>query len=235
MVGEEVMMWPLIIVAGAAAAAYELFLKSPSPPVSNTGVSVPPPQGTPATVQKGITSVAQGVTNIVMPTLSPDNLVPVVFNGEVWLVAPDYVGPIGINEAVTLAQSNGFTLPSPGLVDAIWRQADLKVVPLPRQNIISQAVFDDQKARIAAQVGGRDFTLLGGSFKDVVLVNGRPSIYGWHVDVEHGATVPGVPLLSPITAGPGKIIQPFAGGAHDQPGPIGFKDYSQGARLVKRA
>ncbi len=175
-----------------------------------------------------------GFSNVTM-TVPVDNLVPVVFNGEVWLVTPDYIGPIGINEAVTLAKNAGFELPTPGLVDAIWRQADLKLVPLPRENVISQAVFDDQRRKILAQVAGRDFTLLGGSYKDVVMMGGKPSIYGWSVDVEHGATVPGVPLHKPFTPGPGMIIQPFAGGVHDQPGPIGFKDYSMGARLVRRA
>ncbi len=168
--------------------------------------------------------------------IQPAELVSVTLpNGEEWLVSRDYLGPIGINEAKILAASLGMQLPSPQLVDAIWRQADLKLVPLPRNNVISQVVFDDQKNKIAAQIGGRAFQLLGGTFKDVVEVNGKPSIYGWHVDVEHGASVPGIPLLNPITPGPGKIIQPFAGGAHDQPGPIGFKDYSQGLRLVRRA
>lgn len=161
-------------------------------------------------------------------------LVPVTLpNGERWLVARDYVGPIGINEARILASALGMQLPTPQLVDAIWRQADLKLLPSPRDNVISQKVFDDQRRTIQGQIGGRGFTLLGGSFKDVVDVGGHAQIYGWHV--EDGKTVAGVPLLAPITPGPGRIIQPLSGSRHDSPGPVGFKDYSQGLRLVRRA
>lgn len=162
----------------------------------------------------------------------PTNWPTVTLGNEVWQVAPSYIGPIGINEALLLAKEKGMQLPSPALVDAIWRAADVKLLPLPRQNIISQAVFDDQRKRIEAQLDGRTYTILGGIFKDVVSVNGHPEIYGWHV--EDGKTVPGVPTLAPSTPGPGRVIQPRSGGAHDLPGPIGFKDYSQGARLVRR-
>lgn len=204
-----------------------------------------------ASILGGLTWLLNGAKGLVNPPpttadgLPPDamaqpaELIPVDLtlpNGskETWLVARDYIGPIGINEAKTLAESLGFTLPTPALVDAIWRQADLKLLPMPRNNVISQAVFDDQKNKIQAQIAGRGFQLLGGSFKDVV--NGgraKPDIYGWHV--EDGKTVPGIPLLNPVTPGPGKIIQPFSGGAHDLNSPIGYKDYSQGLRLVKRA
>lgn len=178
--------------------------------------------------------VPEALHNVSTVSAAPlDNLVPVVFNGEVWLVAPDYIGPIGINEAAALAAKAGMQLPSPGLVDAIWRQADLKLLPQPRANVISQAVFDDQVQRIQKQIDGRPFTLLGGSFKDVVSVNGHPEIYGWHV--EDGKTVAGVPTLAPVTPGPGRVIQPRSGARHDQGGPIGFKDYSQGVRLVRKA
>jgi len=159
----------------------------------------------------------------------PGDLVEVDLKGETWLVAPDYIGPIGIGEAAAMAASLGFELPSPELVDAIWRQADLKLKPRPRNNVISQAVFDDQKRVIAEQIGGRPFTLLGGSFKDIVQVGGHPQLYGWHV--EDGETVAGVPLHKPVTPGPGKIIQPRSGNVHS----LGFKDYSQGVRLVRRA
>ncbi len=178
---------------------------------------------------------ASGHTNLnAFTNLDDDpNTWPIVtLNGESWHVSPSYLGPIGINEAQNLAKSLGMQLPTPQLVDAIWRQADLKLLPMPRNNVISQAVFDDQQRRIEAAVDGRPFTILGGAFKDVVDVNGHAQIYGWHV--EDGKSVAGVPLLKPFTSGPGKIIQPLSGGAHDQPGPVGFKDYSQGARLVRK-
>jgi hypothetical protein len=167
-------------------------------------------------------------------------LVRVQLGDDIWEVSKDYIGPIGINEAAALAASRGMTLPSPALVDAIWRQADLKVPPLPRNNVISEAVFADQKNRIEKQIAGREYTLIGGPFKDVVLVNGHPEIYGWQVDAEHTTmvdgkpTYQGVPLNKMVTPGPGMNIQPQSGKRHDQPGPIGFKDYSQGARLVRK-
>jgi hypothetical protein len=157
----------------------------------------------------------------------PENLVEVILDGIPWLVAPDYIGPVGIGEAADIAKASGFELPTPALVDAIWRQADLKLLPLPRQNIVTQAVFDDQKRRITEQIAGRPFRLLGGSFKDVVVVNGFPQLYGWHV--EDGKNI-GIPLHAPVTKGPGRVIQPPSGKAHG----MFFKDYSQGVRLVKR-
>lgn len=174
----------------------------------------------------------QGESSFTDPNEDPSGWPVVTLGNEVWQVAPSYVGPIGINEAMLLAKAKGMQLPAPALVDAIWRAADLKLLPLPRQNVVSEAVFADQRRRIEAQRDGRPFTILGGIFKDVVMVNGHPEIYGWHV--EDGKTVAGVPLLNPATPGPGKIIQPRSGGVHDQAGLIGFKDYSQGARLVRR-
>ncbi len=220
-------MIPYLIGAGVVAGLAWYLGKSKSTVAPS--LSTPPasfhPTGTP------IANVLQNVASV--STAPLDNLVPVVFNGEVWLVTPDYIGPVGINEAAALAAKAGMQLPTPGLVDAIWRQADLKLLPQPRNNVISQAVFDDQVQRIQKQIDGRPFTLLGGSFKDVVTVNGHPEIYGWHV--EDGKSVAGVPTLTPSTPGPGRVIQPRSGKAHDQPGPIGFKDYSQGVRLVRKA
>ncbi len=177
-------------------------------------------------------ALSKGLVEKVQP--ADTDMVQVQLGDQTWLVTRDYIGPIGINEAANLASSFGMELPSPNLVDAIWRQADLKLVPMPRNNIVSQAVFDDQARKIQEQIAGRPFTLLGGAFKDVVTFGGKPQIYGWHVDVENGKNVPGIPLLKPFTTGPGKIIQPLSGSRHDQAGPIGFKDYSQGLRLVKR-
>jgi hypothetical protein len=162
-------------------------------------------------------------------SLGPDNLVNVVdLDGVTWEVTRNYVdGPVGIGEAADLAKQAGMQLPTPALVDAIWRAADLKLLPLPRKNEVSQAVFDDQKRRISEQIGDREFQLVAGQFKDVVTVNGFPQLYGWHV--EDGRNV-GIPLHKPVTPGPGKVIQPPSGKAHG----LFFKDYSQGVRLVRR-
>ena len=171
----------------------------------------------------------------------PENMVPVEYQGEIWLVSPQYVGPAGIGEGFALAQSLGLSLPSPGLVDAIWRAADLRITPPIRasdgtpRTMSTQAVFDDQKARIDALIDGRPFSLLAGTHKDIVMGDnqsgpglkpGKVGIYGWHTD----NPVPGVALHTPVTPGPGKVIQqPFGGHGLD------WKDYSQGLRLVRRA
>jgi len=163
------------------------------------------------------------------PVITDAEMVPVELNGERWLVARNYIGPVGIGEAAQIAKDAGMELPSPALVDAIWRQADMKIVPPTRaKNEPTEAVYHDQRERIRKLIGETPFTLIGGTFKDIVIVNGLPQLYGWHV--EDGKNV-GIPLHKPVTSGPGKVIQPPSGKAHGQ----FFKDYSQGLRLVKRA
>jgi hypothetical protein len=161
-----------------------------------------------------------------------DDMVEVQLGDQVWLVAKDMIGPIGINRAASLAKEHGMELPSPELADAIWRTADMKLLPMPRNNVISQAVFDDQARKIAVALSVRPYRLSGGAFKDTVNFRGHNEIYGWHV--EDGKTVAGVPLLKAFTPGPGRIIQPLSGKHHDLSGPDGFIDYAGGARLVKR-
>ena len=144
--------------------------------------------------------------------------VPVHYNGQIWNVAPSYIAPVGIGEAAQIAEVHGAELPTPGLVDAIWKAADLKLQPLPRQHdgtaatMASKATFDDQYARIQAQIAGRGYRLLAGTHKDVVRdpVSGKLGIYGWH-------QLNGVP------------IQPFFAGHLES-----WIDYSQGLRLVQR-
>ena len=135
-----------------------------------------------------------------------------------WLVAPTYIYPVGIGEAVPLAAAAGCALPSPELVDAIWAAADLKVEPIPRnfthwtqEEMSSPATITDQAARIAKAIAGRPFSLLAGTHKDVVMKDGRLGIYGWHRPN-------------------GKAIQGFFAGHA-----ASWKDYSQGLRLVKAA
>ena len=137
--------------------------------------------------------------------------------GVKWHVCPDYVGGVGIGEAINLAKSKGCELPSPALVEAIWKAADLKIEPMPRQfklwtqdEMSSPAVMADQAKKIEAAVGGRPYTLLAGSHKDVVVVNGKYGLYGWH-------------RLN------GDIIQPFYA-KHA----LAWRDYSQGLRLCRR-
>jgi hypothetical protein len=220
------MLWLYAIGAGIAGA---LVWAVARPSVASAS---------PATVAPGAkTNPGTGSMKLVPTVIPADPFANAVTvhtpDGVAWLVAPDYIGPVGIGEAADIAKQAGGELPTAALVDAIWRQADLKIVPPVRaQNIVSAAVFADQQARIKNLVADRPFTLLGGTYKDVIQMGGHPQLYGWHVDVEHGVSGPaGVPLHSPFTPGPGKIIQGPSGAAHS----LSFKDYSQGLRLVKKA
>jgi hypothetical protein len=218
--------WVLAVGAGIASVAAWALTRKPAPTAQS-----------PSTVAPGATALNTGTkakSNLV-PSLAPSdpfaNAVTVhTPDGVAWLVSPDYVGPVSAGQAEAMAKAAGGELPSPALVDAIWRQADLKILPPVRaQNIASAAVFADQKARIQNLIGDKPFTLLGGTYKDIVQLGGKPQLYGWHV--EDGKSVAGVLLHSPFTPGPGKIIQGPSGGAHN----TSFIDYSQGVRLVRRA
>jgi hypothetical protein len=149
--------------------------------------------------------------------------VSMTIDGIDYLVSPTYLGPIGIGEAFEIAKAHGFVVPTPRMVDAIWQAADLKLDPHPQAHdgtlamMNSRAITDNQNAHIENQVGGRAFSLLGGTHKDVVVVDrawgnavNKPGIYGWHRTS-------------------GKVIQdPMWGHA------LSWKDYSQGLRLIKR-
>lgn len=144
------------------------------------------------------------------------NWVRVEYDGALFDVAPEYISPVGIGEAVRIAADAECELPSPGLVDAIWQAADLKLAPLPRAHngtvaqMASEAVYHDQIERIYRQIAGREYTLLAGTHKDVCAVDGKVGLYGWH-------------RLN------GRVIQPFYTGHA-----TAWKDYSQGLRLVRR-
>lgn len=148
--------------------------------------------------------------------------VDVSYDGRIYRVCPTYVPYVGIGQAEDLAKSLGCVLPTPGLVDAIWQQADLKLDGrlLAEQSdgtmatMASAAMFARHTAKLQMMIAGRslgtDFHLLGGAFKDVVHdASGKLGIYGWH-DLN------------------GKPMQPFFGG-HAR----GWIDYSQGLRLVR--
>lgn len=141
--------------------------------------------------------------------------------GVAWEVSPLYIGGLSIGEAIKLAADHGCVLPTPDLVDCIWRAADLKVGPLPRTfrqwtyaEMAGPETLKDQAERIRKQIEGKNFRLLAGTHKDVVADPKRPGrvgLYGWH-------RLNGTP------------IQPeFYGHA------LAWKDYSQGLRLVRRA
>ncbi len=191
-------------------------------------------------------------TAITTPAVIPDDaeLVPVDCDGVTWLVAPLYVAPIGIGQAAELAAALGYELPTPALVDAIWRAADLKVPPhrMLRAHdgvhMNTPELAAEQAEAIAAFLAergiqglGRDYRLLAGAFKDVVRdpATGKVGLYGWHVDLNDpeaaaGIRKSGVPIHETATLGPGSVIQrPFYGHV------LSWADYSQGVRFVRRA
>lgn len=146
------------------------------------------------------------------------NWVRVEYDGVVFEVAPSYIAPVGIGEAISIAAKAGCILPTPGLVDAIWQAADLRLAPLTRVHdgtpaqMASEAVYYDQRLRIEKQIAGREFTLLAGTHKDVCELDGKVGIYGWHRPS-------------------GTPIQDFNTTSHG----LWHKDYSQGLRLVRLA
>lgn len=154
--------------------------------------------------------------------IDPKQLVEVKLGTEAWLVSPVYVAPVGIGQAKDLAARLGCELPTKELVDAIWKAADLRIdgSKMIRQHDGTPKTMDSwdmhatQARRLADLVGdrslGRDFHLLAGAFKDVVVEKGKVGLYGWH-----RAT--------------GAVIQPFYGG-HS----LSWRDYSQGLRLCRR-
>lgn len=145
---------------------------------------------------------------------------PVVeLDGVRWAVAPIYIWPIGIGAAVDMAAALGCELPSPRLVDAIWRAADVQIdaSQMVRTDhdgtpatMASLATYDDQAARLERLVAGRSYRLLAGYAKDVVAEAGQVGLYGWH-------------------RADGRVIQPFYAG-HAR----AWIDYSQGLRLCRR-
>lgn len=128
--------------------------------------------------------------------------------------------PMGLQAAIATATWFGFVLPTPRMVDAIYRQAEIRLAPepLPAGDAMrSTAYFSAHNRLIAAQrnqVSASADSLMAGHKKDLVLTNGlwskldRVAIYGWHRP-------------------DGKPIQPLSmvHGAR-------YADYSHGVRLV---
>lgn len=145
-------------------------------------------------------------------------------------VMPDYLAvgndsdflrmPMGLKAAAEVATRLGFVLPTPRMVDAIYRESARHLRPQPLKAgpaMRSTAYFRRHDADIVAQLrrfGIAPGVLLAGHKKDVVLSNrldshpGRIAIYGWHV-------------------ANGEPIQPLST-AHG----IEYVDYSHGIRLV---
>jgi len=179
------------------------------------------------TLKNEVLSRVQDASKITIPSI--DRFVEVKLGDQTYLVAPHYIAPVGIGEGEQIAKANGFELPTPELVDAIWQAADLKLEPLPRgpsdkppsdytaRTMNSPETNVAQLARISRQVEetNPDYHLLAGTHKDIVLGKTptgetKLGIYGWHRPN-------------------GSKIQGFMWGHAPE-----WKDYSQGLRLVRK-
>ena len=174
--------------------------------------------------------VEEKLAPVVAPALVADvdlhGFVEVEHDGETWLVCPVYVAPVSIGQARDLAKQFGCELPSPGLVDAIWRAADCKIDAsdmaftaeqgndFTARTMNSPETHAYQAEKLAKLVGSRslgvEFKLLAGAFKDVVMSGGKIGLYGYH-------------------RANGKVIQGFYSGHA-----LAWGDYSQGLRLCRR-
>ncbi len=148
-------------------------------------------------------------------------------HARVW-VMPDYLAigsdedfvrfPANFDTATAVARAFGFVLPTTAIVDAIYRQAELRLTPQPMTagpQMTSTAYFLAHDEKIRAQMNGQPLgELAAGQKKDYVLTNrlswarSQEAIYGWHRSV-------------------GAPIQPLSlvHGAR-------YADYSHGVRLV---
>ena len=145
-------------------------------------------------------------------------------------VMPDYLAigsdddflrvPMSFYTAAAVARFYDLALPTRKLVDAVYRQSEVRVSPIPMTPgplMVSTQYFLRHHQRIQRQAAGRPVgELISGHKKDLVLTNrlqqrpGREAIYGWHRPN-------------------GEPIQPLSTIHGAQ-----YADYSHGVRLVHR-
>ena len=130
--------------------------------------------------------------------------------------------PLSPQAAQRIADATGMLLPTPFLVDAIWRGATWKVAPRPippADSMTTLSVFVTHRDKLLAQrdsLGLPPGAWTAGHKKDVVIskvlegLDDRVAIYGWHREN-------GLPI-QPVYAGHGS----------------NWVDYSHGIRLVSR-
>jgi len=145
-------------------------------------------------------------------------------------VTPDYLAlgsdadflrmPMGLKTALAVADRFGFVLPTRKMVDAIYAQADVRLVPQPLppgDAMRSNAYYTRHDRGVRRQrlgLGARLGALIAGQKKDLVITErlrqkpGRVAIYGWH-------------------RRSGEPIQPLST-VHGER----YADYSHGVRLV---
>lgn len=134
-----------------------------------------------------------------MMYVDPDTWPRVELHGDVWAVAPRYIGPMSIGSAHETARHHGCELPTPELVDAIWRAADCRLdgAAFVRSHdgtpatMSSLPVLEGQRTRVEAAIAawgaaqGHPAVLVAGCFKDVVQaapggLSVRLGLYGMH-------------------------------------------------------
>ncbi|MBI3269049.1 MAG: peptidoglycan-binding protein [Planctomycetes bacterium] len=145
-------------------------------------------------------------------------------------VLPDYLAvgsdvdfvrmPMNPLTAQRIADAFGCSLPTRRMVNDIYRQASVRLAPIPMtpgpQMMSNDYILTHQRRVEGARAGRPLGVLTGGHKKDVVLSNllrnqpGRVAIYGWH-------------MLN------GQPIQPLST-VHENT----YADYSHGIRLVDR-
>jgi hypothetical protein len=134
-----------------------------------------------------LTNVFQGATNTATCFVTPDYL----------CIGTDddyFLAPVSPNVAQRLANALSCSLPTPKLVDAIYRAAEVKLNPTPippSPAMTAVAVFSDHNSMVrtqrAEQIKAHPLgALVGGHKKDVVITTrladapGKVAIYGWH-------------------------------------------------------
>lgn len=150
------------------------------------------------------------------------DFIKVPFETSYICVSPDYYMvddirmPLSLPDAQRIAKEHNAILPTPAMVDAIWRYADIKLQPSPLPagpQMTTMAYFIRHNAIIEDQLKGMatNGKLIAGHKKDLVQPSraGRVAIYGWHYPS-------------------GGYIQPLSHvhGAE-------YKDYSHGLRLIR--
>lgn len=110
--------------------------------------------------------------------------------------------PLGFSAAERVAAENNARLPSVGMVDAIWQQADVRLTPRPMPpgpQMTSRDYFVRHDATIDQQLESTDYQpgdLVAGHKKDVLQYDAsRVAIYGWQyltgVPIQPRSTVHG--------------------------------------------
>lgn len=152
-----------------------------------------------------------------------DDLAPVVHQSLTLCVAPDYYSvdgvrtPMGYTQALSIVDQTQMLLPTPGVVDAIYAQASVKLKPIPMKPGPAMTSVEyaqrhdamiDQQLEAYQPINNR---LIAGHKKDIVTIDRastRVAIYGWHKGV-------------------GRPIQPYST-VHGRD----YYDYSHGLRLI---